>query len=253
MASSETTAGEDEATRSARVQSVDRACLLLNALAAEPMRPQSALELARSTGLNRTVAHRLLRTLTQNDLVAEAGGRYSIGSAAAVMSLAYVERLGLRQAALPYAVELHTSVQDSPWMVSLAIPATDCAILIDRLWKPQIPLASLLDLGTRLSLTGSAIGRCFLAYGHGSRPELDDDEALQRRLADVRAAGGLDWSAEEIRPGLSALAAVIRNREGAPVGAVSVSGADLTPHLSSDSELAQRVRATAQSISRVLL
>src|SRR4051794_22424863 len=96
---------EDAPARSGRVQSVDRACLLLNALAADPMRPQSALDLARATGLNRTVAHRLLRTLTENDLVSEAGGRYSIGSAAAVMSLAYVERLGLRQAALPYAVE----------------------------------------------------------------------------------------------------------------------------------------------------
>jgi IclR family transcriptional regulator, acetate operon repressor len=253
MATPLMTVGDDEPGRSGRVQSVDRACLLLNALAAEPMRPQSALELARATGLNRTVAHRLLRTLAQNDLVAEAGGRYSIGSAAAVMSLAYVERLGLRQAALPYAVELHTSIDDSPWLVSLAIPATDCAILIDRFWKPQVPLASLLDLGTRLSLPGSAIGRTFLAYGHGGTPERDTDEALQRRLAAVREAGGVEWSADEIRPGLSAIAAAIRNRNGVPVGAVSISGPDLGPHLSYESELAQRVLGTAQSISRVLL
>lgn len=248
-----TTSGDDEPVRSGRVQSVDRACLLLNALAAEPMRPKSALELARETGLHRTVAHRLLRTLTMNELLAESGGRYSIGSAAAVMSLAYVERLGLRQAALPYAVELHSSLQDLPWIVSLAIPAPDCAILIDRLWQPRAPLASLLDLGTRLSLHGSAIGRCFLAYGHGATPEREDDEGLQRRLGEVRDAGGLDWSANEIRPGISALAAAIRNRDGVPVGALSVSGPEMGPHLSTRSELAQRVQATAESIARVLL
>src|SRR5579875_936862 len=116
-----------------RVQSVSRACQLLQALGEDSPGERTVLDLARATGMDRTIAYRLLRTLADNGLASERGGRYAIGARAATLSLAYIEHTGLRQAALPYAVDLHAELGDTPWIVSLAIPALDCAILVERL------------------------------------------------------------------------------------------------------------------------
>jgi IclR family acetate operon transcriptional repressor len=242
-----------DAVRSrSRVQSVSRACELLRLLETEAVEDASVLGLAKASGLDRTVTYRLLRTLVDNGLASETGGRYAVGAHAATLSLAYIEQTGLRQAALPYAVELHTTLADTPWIVSLAVPAVDCAILIERLWTSKAPLSTLIDLGTRLSLPRSSIGRCFLAYGVGLTPDLARDEDLAARLADIRAAGGVEYSFGEVRPGIGALACVIQNRHGDVVGAICVSGSDIEPVLSRHSAVAQRLARTASSISRAL-
>ncbi|MDT7592971.1 MAG: IclR family transcriptional regulator, acetate operon repressor, partial [Pseudonocardiales bacterium] len=66
---------------SVRIQSVDRAVDLLQAVAAASPETSSAPALARACGLNRATAWRLLKTLQARGLVAldEATGRYSIG------------------------------------------------------------------------------------------------------------------------------------------------------------------------------
>jgi IclR family acetate operon transcriptional repressor len=241
--------------RDNRVQSVDRAIGVLQILAEDPFGSLSALEISRRSGLDRTVVHRLLRTLASHDLVAEQSGRYVIGSMSSVLSLAYIERIGLRQAALPYAVELHTKLLETPWIVSLAIPAWECAILIDRLWKPQAPLSTMLGLGARLPLQTSAIGRCLLAYGHphaATEGEAEAGEALEETLELIRQAGGVELSHDEIRPGIGAMAAAITNHRGVPVGAISVSGPEITDHLVRQGPLAHDLRATAHSISTVV-
>lgn len=235
-----------------RVQSVSRACELLRLLETMPVEDASVVTLARISGLDRTVVYRLLRTLVDNGMVSESGGRYAVGARAATLSLAYVDQFGLRQAALPYAVELHTTLVDTPWIVSLAVPAADCAILIERLWTPKAPLSTLIDLGTRLSLPRSSIGRCFLAYGVGLTPELAANAELSQRLADIRAGHGVEYSFGEIRPGIGALASIVLDRQGVPVGAVCVSGSDIQPVLSRDSTLAQRLVRTAASIGQAL-
>ncbi len=233
-----------------RVQSVSRASELLRILANEHENEYTALALARITGLDRTVVYRLLRTLADDGLVAEHGGAFSIGPGAATLSLAYIDRNGLRRAALPYAVELHTELMDTPWIVSLAIPAVDCAILIERLWKPRAPLTTLIDLGTRLSLERSAIGRCFLASGAAQTRELDG--ALEARLDEIRTAGGIEWSQNEVRPGIAAVACTVSTPRGTPIGAICVSGPDLEDELSRESKVAMRLARTAASISAAL-
>jgi DNA-binding IclR family transcriptional regulator len=232
-----------------RVQSVSRACELLRVLETGE-RSYTALALARATGLDRTVVYRLLRTLADDGLVVEEDGSFGLGPGAATLSLAYIDRNGLRRAGLPYAVELHTELIDTPWIVTLAIPARDCAILIERLWKPSAPLAALIDLGTRLPLERSAIGRCFLAYGAAETSTVDS--ALAARLEEVRAAGGIEHSRHEIRPGIAAVACIVRTPRGTPVGAVCVSGTELDDQLSRDSDVAIRLARTAASISAAL-
>ena len=252
MNSTQSGARRNERSKS-RVQSVERACRLLQILTESASQEHTVLDLARAADIDRTVAYRVLRTLVDNGLAAERHGKYAIGPRAATLSLAYVEQTRLRQVALPYAVDLDAGLGDTPWIVSLAIPALDCAILVERLWKANAPLSTLLDLGTRLSLEGTAIGRCFLAYGAAVLPDAAAcTPELKARLEDIRAADGIEYSSNEVRVGISALASIIRTSSGSPIGAICVSGADLEPQLSRDSDVAKKLSRTVQAISRVL-
>jgi DNA-binding IclR family transcriptional regulator len=233
------------------VQSVRRAAQLLDALAQDPGTAISALDLSRATGLNRTVVHRLLRTLQADGLVADAGnGRWRLGPTTVSVGMRYLDGLGIRRAALPYAISLNAAIEHDPWIVTIAVRAGDHAVLVERLWKPQAPLDSLMDLGTHMPLATSAAGRCLLAYPAPEDPPSDDAE-LAAQLDEVRAAGGVAVSSNELIPGMSALAAAIVPREVA-VAAIIVSGLDLEPQLSHDSEVAQQLRRAAVAIAGVL-
>lgn len=233
---------------------MQRAIQLLSLLADDARSSPTALELARSTGLHRTVVHRLLRTLAREGLVEERNGHYAMGPRTIGWANGYLDRVGVREAALPYAISLHQSLEGTPWIVSLAVPAWDSAVLIDRLWKPEAPLDSLLDVGTRLPLTTSAVGRCLLAYASDPHVQLryEHSDELAQRLAEIRAAGGVEWSSHELQPGISALASVILSREQAPTGAIAVSGPGLETDLQRDSDVAQRLRRAAEAIGRAL-
>src|SRR5436853_7745767 len=80
-------AGEKPGRDSSRVQSVDRAVMLLRAISASAQ-PLTAWELARACGINRSTAWRLLQTLEHHGLTErdEATQRYSIGYTALQMA-----------------------------------------------------------------------------------------------------------------------------------------------------------------------
>lgn len=247
-------AKEKTSERSSRstVQSVRRASLLLRELAARPG-GATAVELARLTGLDRTVIHRLLVSLSTDYLVENVGSRYYPGRASASLAAAHVQHTGLRQAALPYLVDLHRELEKTSWIVALGIPALGVAVLIERIWKPRAPLSTMNAVGTTLSLEGTALGRCLLAYAD------DDSWALYQpspwlvgRLDHIRACGGIETSLGEIRPGSGAVASVILDAEGKPVGGVVVSGPAIDSELFTESSLAQRVSHTSQAIMRVV-
>ncbi|HEY4279483.1 MAG TPA: helix-turn-helix domain-containing protein [Conexibacter sp.] len=232
------------------VQSVRRAAQLLDALAADPGTATSALDLSRTTGLNRTVVHRLLRTLQADGLAVDAGnGRYRLGPKTVGLGMRYLDGLGIRSAALPYMISLNASLQSSPWIVTMAVRVGDYAVLVERLWKPEAPLESLMDIGTHMPLRTSAAGRCLLAYS-GDDGVAEGSE-LAEQLEEVRASGGVEISSNELIPGMSAVAAAIVPRDAA-VAAIIVSGIDLEPELSRDSDVAERLQRAAVGIAGVL-
>ena len=167
---------------------------------------------------------------------------------------AYIDQLALSRVALPYIVDLKATVfRDHPWLVTLSVPIGAVASLIERIWAPGLPLATLGDMGMRLPMAGSAQGRAMLAYY--ARDELEAvvgparAEALQERLEAVRASGGAEVASNEITPGISAVAAVILSPDRRPVGAIGVSGSDLEPYLDRGGWVASRLRQTADQIS----
>ena len=247
-----------EATPSGdRVQSLQRAGEVLGALL-DSGTALSALEVSRSIDLNRTIVHRLLRTLQDLGLVVEtAPGRYDLGPCTLLLGNAYLDRLHVRRLAIPYLVDLNNRVvRDRPWVVSLAIPVLRDAVIVEKLWQPAAPLDSILDIGTKLPFTASAMGRALLST-------LSDDEARERigteaheaireRLQQVRDRSFMDFALNERQPGISALAAAIVGPDGRAAGAVAVSGTRLEDELNPSRELAMHVRRTAQAISQVL-
>src|ERR1700691_92345 len=81
-----------------RIQAVDRAIVLLKAVAASST-PPTVLELARRCGINRATAWRLLRTLEHHGLVDRDAvtQRYTVGYAATVVASAVTDDALIRR------------------------------------------------------------------------------------------------------------------------------------------------------------
>jgi IclR family transcriptional regulator, acetate operon repressor len=249
---------EDTGSRGgSRVQSVERAAQVLDGLVVAE-HPMTALELSRVTGIHRTNVHRLLRTMQDIGMVREpSSGHYDLGSATVLLGNAYVERLPVRRAALPYLVDLSNRViRDRPWVVALAIPIDTDAVLIERIWQPHAPLDSILDVGTRLPFVGSAHGRAMLSAHSPDTVAAIVGPAAADRLAEEletsRRHGHVACSSNEFRPGISAIAVAIVDRRRQPVGSVAISGVDLESELGVDSELARHLRRAADVIAGAL-
>lgn len=239
------------------VQSVDRAAQILDALITAE-HPMTALELSRAIGINRTNVHRLLRTMRDTGLVAEASaGRYGLGPSTLLLGNAYAERLPVRRLALPYLVDLSNRVvAGRPWVVALAVPVGTDAVLVDRIWQPAAPLDSILDIGTRLAFVSSAHGRAMLsAFPPDAVAGIiggEDAARLAGTLQASRQHGNVACSRDEFRPGIAAIAAAITGRRRRPAGSIAVSGVHLEGQLDLDSEVAGHLRRAAEAIAGAL-
>lgn len=251
------TSSADAVSTGSRVQSVERAAKVLDALVSA-QRAMTALELSRATDIHRTNVHRLLRTLQDSGMVEEtSAGRYELGSTALLLGNAYVERLPVRRVALPYLVDLNNRViRDRPWVVALAIPVGTDAVLVDRIWQPHAPLDSILDIGTRLSFVGSAHGRAMLSAHSPEAVAAAVGQDAASKLADEletsRQHGHIACSRNEFRPGVSAIAVAILDRDRRPIGSIAISGVQLEDEMALDSELARNLRRAAEVIANAV-
>jgi len=238
------------------VQSVERAFGILDVLktAAYPM---SALEIARETGLDRTVVHRLLRTLSDRGMTVEERGAHSLGPASVLLANRYVDNLLVRRLALPYLLDLQAgALADRPWPLTLLIPVGDLATVIERIWTRSAPLGIVLDIGDTFPIDLAAAGRAVIAYRREEeiRALIGDDryEAVAPKLERVREAGGIALSHGEAIPGVYAMAAAIQSRRGNAVAAIAVSTLELSDEFSDESPLADQLRRAARGIGQSL-
>jgi DNA-binding IclR family transcriptional regulator len=234
------------------VQSLERAVAVLNEMAAAGS-PLSVQALAQRTGLNRTVTHRLVHTMLDQGLTARVDGRFTTGPQLLGLGFSHLRQLPFRRVALPYLISLHAqALQQRPWTASLTLAVGAETVLIDRVWNPAAPLDALQDVGTRYRITHSASGRAILAAFPdaklGAVLGAPPSPALLATVARIRAQAGASFARDEQEPGVSAVAAVLRDRSG-PVGAIVVAGPQLDEHLRVDAAIVQAVLRTAQRIS----
>jgi len=244
------------ATTRGGIQSISRAAAVLNELSQSPQ-GRSVIDLATATGLDRTTVHRLVRTLATTGLVEARGAIYRVGPTCLALGVARINSLNLREAALPYAVDLQQSVvKDRPVIVSLSAPAVDEVVIVDRIWTPAVPLNIIMGIGWRFPIDETVSGRAMLAtlsdeeidarIGHERRVRLTE------RLGAIRGRAGLEWGMGEFHAGVGTIACPLLGADGTAVGAIIVAGLGMENELNQESDLSQSLRRSAQMISRLL-
>lgn len=228
---------------------VSKAATVLRLLSQRP--DQTSTEMARALDLDRTTVHRLLTTLAEHDLVHGYDGRWRLGTAAVGLGGAFVDQSRLRQAALPYAIDLQRTLTHQRGVVSIDVWAGSQMIVLERVWNRRTPLSMILGVGSRVGVTHTATGLAVLARLSPERlaeiPGTDDPE-VRAAVRHTREAGGLSVVTRGVIAGLSAMASAITDAYGLPVGTLVIAGIDIS-HQQTDSDMARSLRSATRKAS----
>lgn len=246
-----------------KVQSIDRAVLILRCFATR--QPELGIsELARRTGLSTSTVHRLLVSMTDNELVRQSSDRrYSLGP--------LITRLGrnggipttLRDVALPVARELRDRVDETVGIHQLL--ADEQRAVIDQVESRQELRRTYTELGVPLPLPLGAPGKVMLAHLPAERREwwlsqpidaatpktIADPEALRAQLEEIRRRGW-SYSDGERTTGIRAVAAPLFDHTGSVVGALGFSVPTIRLDAQRARELGMRIKDAAWEVSKRL-
>jgi len=221
-------AGGGPNTRREGVQVIARAAQVLRELAGEP-HGLSLLELGRRVGLPRSTAHRIVRALTEEGMVATTpAGKLRVGPA--LIGMAVASRRELRHEAGPYLDRLAHELRET---VNLAVLDGGEVLFIDQ-YAPRRYLSIASEIGARFPVYCTAAGKVLLA----ALPDEEVGRRLPKRLAPLTPATttdrsrlleelaevcerGVAYDREEHAPGVSAVATAVTDAVGT-VAAVSV-------------------------------
>jgi IclR family transcriptional regulator, acetate operon repressor len=243
------------------VQSVDRAAAILEILARDG--EAGVTEVARELGVHKSTASRLLAALDRRELVTQDAvrGKFRLGAGIVRLAGAASRRLDVVQESRPVC---RTLAQEAGETVNLAILSGRDALYLDQVAGPAA-LSPHNWAGQRIPLHATSDGKVLLAY----LPEPDlaecltpplarftdrtitDAEDFPRLLAEVRRQG-YAAAVDELEAGLTAIAAPVRNAEGAVVASISASGPSFRIPAGRIPALAAAVRRAAAEVSRRL-
>ena len=150
--------------RSSLVKSVERAIILLNALA-DQHSGLTLTELCERVGFNISTAHRLLATLSRYDYVRQESRSkiYRLGFQLLKVGQAAREQLDLRDEVMQ---DLESLVNDVHELANLVIPTGHEVTIIAQIngRASQGGIQIFAQLGERVPLYCTAVGKCILAY-----------------------------------------------------------------------------------------
>lgn len=238
--------------------SVSKALLLLDALAAAGA-PCGVSALARTAGMPKSTAFRLLSYLEASGLVERHGKDYQLGWRLFEMGHHVQACLddGLRVVAAPYLTDLHARTQLA---VHLSILEGTEVVCIDKVHGSRTPQVNS-RIGDRLPANCTAPGKAIMSHlgpealralveaglGTCTPYSVRQPGLLLQHLREARARG-YACDREESQIGVNCVSAAIL-RGGVPVAAVSVDGP--TRPVAAETH-ATLVRETADAISRAL-
>ena len=144
-----------------RIQVIDRAVMLLDAIARYP-EPVRLKILSAETGLHTSTTHRILNSLVDNGLVErDTGGKYRLGMLLLKMSMRLHSDIDLRSIAMPYMEKLRDKLEES---VNLTIREGDVVIYIEKA-VPNRMMHVQQIIGSRAPLHVTAVGKLLLGAG----------------------------------------------------------------------------------------
>jgi len=260
----ETLAQAPPAERSYRVEALARGLCVLSQFDQSSVE-LSLTEIAAATGLSKSTAFRLVRTLEEAGYLSRnaESQRYRPGLKVLELGFTVLSNLGIRDVARPILEQLSRETGET---VSLSLLDGLDVVYIDRVRNRSI-VGVVLGLGSRIPAHCASMGKAMLAYlpadeltarleraplvpctGHS----VADSAELARELERVRRRG-YAVNDEELEIGLRAVAAPIRDHHGQVVAAANATGSVRT--ISSArliNELAPQVRSAADRISRAM-
>lgn len=148
-------------TDTSRIQVIDRATSLLDAIARYP-EPVSLKILSAETGLHSSTAHRILASLIDNRFVERnPAGRYKLGMRLLQLGVRLHRNIDLRSIALPYMEILRDQLNES---VNLTIREGDVVVYIEKA-TPNRMMHVQQIVGSRAPLHVTAVGKLMLGAG----------------------------------------------------------------------------------------
>lgn len=244
------------------VQAVDRAMVLLGALAAADK--ITLTELAQRTGMSPSTAHRLLSTLQRHGITEfdDMTQDWMVGVEAFRIGSSFVRRTRITEVGREV---MRALMDDTGETANMAIADQGDVVFISQV-EAHHPIRAFFRPGTRGHMHASGIGKALLAAYSREEAErvlkkkgqpsftpktLTSMDAL---LADLESSRLRGWSLddEERNLGMRCLAAPIYNEHGEPVAGVSISGPTARIDDERLGELGPRVRRAAEEITGLI-
>ncbi len=246
------------------VLSVDKAFAVLESFNGE--HPHlSATEVGRISGLNKATARRLLLTLSDLGYIdVLESGRYRLSPKILRLSRQYLDGLDIPGLALPILQELTRNTGEAS---NVAVADGKDVVYVARVAVPQRILSTNLDVGSRLPLHATSLGKVLLFGmtsaerrlrlgpppwpGFTSRTRITCEMLEQDFRAIARS--GVSVADRELDEGLCSMAAPIQDHTGRIVAAINLSAHHLTMRAQKLSQTHRNaLLKAAQTISRSL-
>ena len=226
---------EDIENNKSHIQSLARALRLLDILA-DSGGDMSLTEIADALGWPKSTVHGIIATLRDYRYVDQsaANGRYRLGIRLFELGQAAARNWGIREIALPALRKLNAQCGE---MIHLATEDAGEVLYLEKIDSTHI-IRIVSEIGTRLPIHCSGLGKVFLAYRQPSEARsilmrngmrrmtnntITEPAQMEAELIKIRKQG-FAVDNQEIMEGLRCVAAPIRDRAGDVKYAVSISG-----------------------------
>lgn len=217
-------------TDASPVESIDRALLVLQALARAGAAGTGLAELASALRLNKTTVHRALAALRFRGFVVQdpTSGDYALGPSAIQLAEAYFSDENLPVLLHSALVTLCGATDE---LVHLGVLSGAHVVYLDKV-EPERAVRVFSAVGRRIPAVTTALGRALLAFrgtdrsrlagylpGAGSPGELDVDQLWS--VLELTRMRGYATEEQENEPGISCVAVPLL-RSGSAIAAVSI-------------------------------
>jgi DNA-binding IclR family transcriptional regulator len=241
-----------------RIQAIDRATSLLNAISRYP-EPVSLKVLSAETGLHSSTTFRILASLIQNQLVEkDMAGNYRLGIRLLQLGVRLHSNIDLRSLALPVMEALRDEINES---VNLTIREGDEVVYLEKATPNRMMHVQQL-VGSRAPLHVTAVGKLMLAVagedaiaGYAQRTNLPtytrstiNTTAKLKKECMQSLANGFAWDNEEAELGVGCIGALVYDNTNTAVAGLSVS----SPIERRRDEWVELVRKAASQLSASL-
>lgn len=217
------------------------------------LQPIGVSALARELGADKSAVQRDLMTLADAGWIRAAAvgaGQWELTPHILTLARPPHSTDSLRQRARPVLEWLRSETGETAY---LTVPDGDRFIVIDA-FESQRMLRMVPPVGTVVQVKGSATARAILPY----LPEAEQERLLAHPISDVwrkefaaTRERGYAVNDGDIEPSAVAMAAAVFEREGAPSGAIVLTGPAERLPPKRRAELGETLRAAAQQLSGV--